>query len=91
MEDGAIIYADGTTVYPLLYAQEVRGKGENVTVVSGHGSVNNIEEYGEDVIDRLFEGHAIYVVSLGGYCPRFLSERYDFVAAGVLYRAVEKR
>jgi len=41
VEDGAVIYADNTTVYPLLYAQEVHGKGKTVTVISGIVSSKN--------------------------------------------------
>ena len=92
VEDNAVIYADGTTVYAILYAQQVSGKRRDVTIVSGHGSVNNLEEHNEDVIDKLFAERAVYVVSpVAGYCPRFLLEKYDFAQAGVLYRAVEKK
>lgn len=92
VEDGAIIYADGTVAYALLYAQEVGGKRPDVTIVSWHGSVNNLAEYSGDEIDEIFGRRAVYVVSpKAQYCPRFLLEKYDFVRAGVLYRAVEKR
>ena len=53
VEDKAIIYADGTTVYPLLYIQEIKGKRRDVTIVSEHGSVNNLKEYNEDVIGKV--------------------------------------
>jgi hypothetical protein len=86
----AVIYADGTTVYPLLYAQQVKGERQDVTVVSGHGSVDNLKNYDEDIIDRLFTEHAIYVVSpVPGYCPEFLLERYEFHKAGTLWRAAD--
>lgn len=90
VEDNAIIYADGTTVYALLYSQEVGGQRRDVTIVSGHGSVNNLKEYDEDVIDKLFAERAVYVVSpMPGYCPRFLLERYEFKQAGVLWKVVD--
>jgi hypothetical protein len=89
VEDRAVIYADGTTVYSLLYVQEVVGGGEDVTVVSGHGSVDNLKEYSEEKIDELFAERAIYVVSpVRGYCPGFLLKNYDFVKSGVLWRVV---
>lgn len=92
VEDNAIIYADGTVIYALLYAQEIKGKRRDVIVVSGHGSVDNLEEYNVDVIDELFAEGSVYVVSpVAGYCPKFLLERYDFTKAGVLYRAVGKK
>jgi hypothetical protein len=90
VQHDAVIYADGTTVYPLLYAQQVKDKRQDVTVVTGHGSANNLNNYGEDVIDRLFAEHAIYVVSpVSGYCPEFLLERYKFSKVGILWRAAE--
>lgn len=92
VEDRAVIYADGTTVYSLLYVQEVVGGGEDVTVVSGHGSVDNLKEYSEEKIDELFAERAIYVVSpVRGYCPGFLLKNYDFVKARVLWRVVERK
>ena len=91
VDKDAIIYADGTTAYPILLAQQVGGEQKDVTIVSGHGSINNIDNYDEEKIDRLFGERAIYVVSaVERYCPSFLSERYDLVKSGVLYRAVEK-
>ena len=88
VEENAVIYADGTTVYSLLYAQELKGLRRNVTIVSEHGSVNNLKEYDEDIIDELLSKRAIYVVSpVDGYCPAFLLKRFDFVKAGVLYLA----
>jgi hypothetical protein len=90
VENGAIIYADGTTAYPLLYIQEIEGKRRDVTIVSGHGSVNNLKEYNEDVIDKVLTERAVYVVSpLAGYCPQFLLERYEFEQSGVLWKVVD--
>lgn len=89
VEQDAIIYADGTTVYPLLCAQQLKGTRRDVTIVSGHGSVNNLKEYGQDVIDKLLTRRVVYVVSpVAGYCPDFLLEQYDFTKAGVLWRVV---
>jgi hypothetical protein len=92
VEDNAIIYADGTTAYALLYIQEIEGKRRDVTIVSGHGAVNNLKEYNEDVIDELLTERAVYVVSrVQGYCPGFLLERYNFVPAGIIWRIVNKQ
>ena len=91
VEANAMIYADGTTVYPLLHAQEVLGFRPDVTIVTSHGSANNLRDHDEQVVDRLFATRAVYVVSLvPGYCPQFLLKRYDFKPTGVLYRAVVK-
>ncbi|MFA5239530.1 MAG: DUF2723 domain-containing protein [Phycisphaerae bacterium] len=90
VENKAIIYADGTTVYPLLYMQEIKGKRIDVTIVSGHGSADNLKEYNEDVIDKLIAKRAVYVISpLAGYCPQFLLKQCTFVQAGVLWKAVD--
>ncbi|HIJ72441.1 MAG TPA: DUF2723 domain-containing protein, partial [Planctomycetes bacterium] len=41
VEDDAIIYADGTTVYPLLLSQELKGTGQTVRIVSSHPNRQN--------------------------------------------------
>jgi len=82
-----IIYADGTTVYPLLYVQEVNEIGCGVTVVTGHGTANNLEQYNKDDIDELAKKRAIYVVTAKeGYCPDFLLERFEFEKVAVIYK-----
>jgi hypothetical protein len=92
VEQNAIIYADTTTVYPLLYAQQVLGRRKDVKIVSTHHSSIGAPELNADTVSGLFRERAVYVVSpRSGYCPVFLRERFDFVAAGVLWRAVEKK
>ena len=91
VEENAIIYADGTTVYPLLLTQQIEGIQPNVTIVSSHGTANNLAEYDEDVIDSLLAKRPVYVVSpVKGYCPAFLLDRSDFVKQGLLYRVIKK-
>ena len=90
--DKAIIYADGSIAYSLLLAQEIGGKRPDVTIVSEHGTINNLNEYNDSMICKLYSQRGIYVVSAAaGYCPQFLLERYNFEKAGVLYKAVEKK
>ncbi|MHC4075428.1 MAG: hypothetical protein ACYSRZ_03315, partial [Planctomycetota bacterium] len=90
-EDNAIIYADTTTAYPLLYAQEVLGRRKDVKIVSRHHNSIGAPVLNADTVSGLFREKAVYVVSpRSGYCPVFLLERFDFVAAGLLWRAVEK-
>jgi hypothetical protein len=92
VDKNAIIYADGTTVYPLLLTQQIKGKREDVTIVSSHGTVRNLDKYGDGVIDKFFADNIIYVVSpVTGYCPKFLLEKYDFVKSGALYKVVKKK
>jgi hypothetical protein len=90
VEDNAVIYADGTTVYPLLYAQEIKGKRRDVTIVSEFSSVNNLKKYNEDVINKVLAERAVYVVSpLVGYCPQFLLEHYELRRTGIIWKVVK--
>ena len=90
--DKAIIYADGSTAYSLLLAQEIGGKRPDVTIVSGHGTINNLNDYNDSISSKLYTQRVVYVVSpVAGYCPQFLLDRYDFEKTGVLYKAVEKK
>jgi hypothetical protein len=91
VEEKAIIYADGTTVYPLLLTQQVKGIRPDVVVASRHGTVNNLDTYGAEFLDSLPPERAVYVVSpVKGYCPSFLLERYEFEKQGLLYRGIKK-
>ena len=91
VEKDAIIFADGTTVYPLLLTQEIAGKRKDVMIISGHGSVNNLKEIDENTMKKMVSGTSVYIVSpIKGYCPGFILENYDFVNAGVLFRIVER-
>ena len=93
VESEAIIIADGTTVYPLWYLQEVKGINAEAKVVSMHGSYKNPIEFPTvDTIGTLMADSTVYVVSpVGGYCPDFLLERYDFVETGPIYRVVDRQ
>jgi hypothetical protein len=83
--DNAIIYADGTTVYPLLYEQQVKGKYTGITVLTGHASANNMDKYTD--IDTLVATRPFYVVSpVKGYIPSEWLEKYSFKQQGVLWR-----
>jgi hypothetical protein len=91
VEEGAVIYADGTTVYPLLYAQEVKHKRRDVRVVSFHSKRENPVVFTRESLPQLLRDTPVYVVSpAAGYCPRFLLERYSFTSVGVVHRVVKK-
>jgi hypothetical protein len=91
VEEDAVIYADSTTVYPLLYFQEVTGRREDVRILPKHNESKDIPVFNEDTASDLINISALYVVSpLEGYCPAFLLEEYDFTREGVLYRVVDK-
>lgn len=92
VEDGAIIYADGTTAPSLLYVQEVKGKRKDVKIISFIGSSAGSPEFNEQTVEKLFSERVVYVVSpLVGYCPPFLLEQYSFVPADIIWRVIEKQ
>jgi hypothetical protein len=93
VEKGAIIIADGTTVYPLWYVQKIKGMRPDVKLVSGHRNYKNpISFPSEDTIGRVMADGAIYVVSpVSGYCPDYLLEHYNFIKAGPIYRVIERK
>ena len=92
VEENAIIYAFTTDVHVLLYVQEVKGKRGDVRIVSNYDSSKNAPALDENIIADLANNTALYVVSpLKGCCPDFLLENYDFVRAGVLWKATGKK
>ncbi len=89
VENNAVIYADGTTVYPLLYAQEVKSQRSDIKIVSSHPNRQNPVVFNEQTVPQLLAETSVYVVSpVPGYCPRFLLEQYEFKQAGVLWKVV---
>ena len=89
VEKNAIIYADGTVVYALLYQQQVAGLVPEVTVVSNHGSVNNFSKFAN--WDELVGSTPVYVVSpVQGYAPQDWLEKYTFTQHGVLWKVDQK-
>jgi hypothetical protein len=90
VEDGAVIYADITTIGPLLYLQEVKGKRPNVKIVSGTINSTDAPKFDEHTIVQLLKAGQVYVVSnKPGYCPKFVLDNYDLIRAGVLWRIVK--
>ena len=87
VEGNAIIWADITTVAPLLYVQEVKGVRPDVWIVSGIASSEGAPPLNEGTMDTLLAEHPVYVVSqTPGYCPAFILEKYRLVKAGALWR-----
>ena len=86
-EDGAIIHADITTVFPLLYVQEIKGVRPDVRIVSTIASTKEAPPLTEQMMDMALAEHPVYVVSRApGYCPAFILEKYPLVQAGLLWR-----
>jgi hypothetical protein len=90
VESNAIIRADSTTVAPLLYVQEVKGRRPDVKIICGTISSRNAPQLNKETIRQLLGEAAVYVVSSKpGICPLFILDDYNLVRAGVLWRVVE--
>jgi len=92
VEDGAVIYADNTTVGPLLYLQEVKGKRPDVKIVSGSISSKDAPKFNEQTIEQLLKAGQVYIVSnKSGYCPQSVLDNYDLIRAGILWQVVKSK
>jgi hypothetical protein len=90
--DNAVIYADVTTVAPLLLEQQVKAKRADVAIISGTVNSRDAPQFNERTIAQLLKDRPIYVVSSRPrYCPEFVLREYDLVQAGVLWQLVERR
>jgi len=90
VEKNAVIYADGTTVYPLLYAQEVKNMRNDIRIASSHPNRKNPVVFNAQAVPQLLAETSIYVVSpVAGYCPAFLLEQYKFEQAGIIWKVAD--
>jgi len=65
---GAVVYADNTMVYSLLYLQEVKGKRKDLKIISGITSSANTTSLCEKPIESwLLEGDVFTVSPVAGY------------------------
>lgn len=91
VEKDAVVYADNTTVYPLLYLQEIKEKRKDIKIISSIVSSKNTPLIGDENIEQVLSGKPIYVLSPRlGYCPTFLLEQYEFKQTGILWKAIIK-
>jgi len=85
----AVIYADTTTVAPLLLVQEVEGRRRDVHVVTGIIRSRGAPPYDADVFEQLLAYRPVYVTSdRPGYAPPFVLGRYDLLKTGPLWQVV---
>jgi len=92
VQDGAIIYADNTTVGPLLYLQEVKGQRPDVKIVSGSINSKEAPKFNEQTIGKLLKTGQVYVVSSKpGYCPGFVLDNYSLIRSGILWQVVKSK
>ncbi|MHC4742207.1 MAG: hypothetical protein ACYS8Z_09860, partial [Planctomycetota bacterium] len=89
-EKHAVIWAYTTDVHALLYVQKVKGKRNDVRIVSIYDMGENAPVFTEDTIEQLLNSSAVYVTSpLENYCPEFLLEKYEFEPKGVLWKVID--
>ncbi|MHC4437638.1 MAG: protein O-mannosyl-transferase family [Planctomycetota bacterium] len=89
-ENNAVIYADVTTIGPLLYLQEVKEKRPDIKIVSSVVNSKDAPKFNEQSTEQLLTAGPVYVVSpRPGYCPQFLLDSYDFIRAGILWQVVK--
>lgn len=88
----AVIYADTTTVAPLLLIQEVEGRRRDVKIVTGIVSSRGAPPYEADSFEQLLDSRPIYVTSnQPGYAPRFVLGACDLRRTGPLWQVVGRR
>lgn len=86
----AILYADTTTVAPLLLAQEVEELRPDVKIVTGIIRSDGAPAYGAEIFQELVCCHPVYVTSQQpGYGPQFILGQYDLRQAGPLWQVVK--
>ncbi len=85
----AVIYADTTTVGPLLYMQQVKEKRPDVKILSSVVNSKGVPSFNAHTITHLLATRPVYVVSRkANYCPSFVLENYDLVQAGPLWQVL---
>ncbi len=86
-DPNAVIYADTTTVAPLLYVQEVHKVRPDVKIVTGIVRSDGAPPYDEETFEALMGHHSVYVTSnRPDYGPPFALVAHDLVKAGPLWR-----
>ncbi len=63
LEPDAVVYADNTMVYPLLYMQEVKGKRADIRIISKYASSKGLPLVSEKPIEQWLSEGDVYAVS----------------------------
>lgn len=83
----AVIYADTTTIAPLLYVQEVKGKRPDVKIVTGIVRSAGAPPCSADAFQKCVDAYPVYVTSdQPGYAPAFVLGKHDLRKCGPLWR-----
>jgi len=59
----AVVYADNTMVYPLLYMQEVKGKRADIRIISEYAGSEGVPSLSEKSIEQWLSEGDVYAVS----------------------------
>jgi hypothetical protein len=63
LESGAVVYADDTMVYPLVYAQQVKGKRGDIRIISQNVSSEGLPVLSEKPLEVWLSEGDVYAVS----------------------------
>ena len=63
LEPDAVVYADNTMVYPLLYMQEVKGKRADIRIISKYASSEGLPLLSEKSIEQWLSEEDVFSVS----------------------------
>ncbi len=63
LDPDAVVYADNTMVYPLLYMQEVKGRRADIRIISEHASSEGLPVLSEKSIEQWLSEGDVYAVS----------------------------
>ena len=63
LESGAVVYADDTMVYPLVYAQQVKGKRGDIRIISRYASSEGLPVLSEKPLELWLSEGDVYTVS----------------------------
>jgi hypothetical protein len=86
-DPNAVIYADLTTVGPLLVTQKTKASRSDVAIISSAVRTRGAPLFNAQTLPGLLETRPVYVVSRKkGYCPAFVLADYDLVPAGWLWQ-----
>jgi len=63
LEPDAVVYADNTMVYPLLYMQEVKGKRADIKIISEYAGSESLPSLSEKTIEQWLSEGDVFSVS----------------------------
>ena len=67
LEGGAVVYADNTMVYPLLYRQQVKGQRADIRIISQYASSEGLPVLSDKPLETWLSEGDVYAVSpVGG-------------------------